>query len=139
VLKSISIKDVPGFLQHLPTNDRSKMALTEVITYGALISAMDPHDGPPPRELLRSYFASSNLGAKLTAVGSYYGAKKSLAAPVTGLEEDKTALPRCEPADGCGWQCEIAKAPNSQERERKNVTTVGEFVRWCIEPSLQGG
>jgi hypothetical protein len=139
VLKTISIKDVPDFLQHLPTNDRSKMALTEVITYGALISAMDAHDGPPPRDLLRSYFTSSHLGAKLTAVGSYYGAKKSLAAPVAGLEEDKTALPRCEPADNCGWQCEIAKAPNSQERERKNVTTVGEFVRWCIEPSLQGG
>lgn len=139
VLKSISVKDVPDFLQHLPASDRSKMSLTEVISYGALILAMDARDGASPRDILRSYFTSSHLGAKLTAVGSYYGAKKSLAAPVAGLEEDKAQLPRCEPADDCGWQCEIAKAPNSQERERKNVTTVGEFVRWCIEPSLQGG
>jgi hypothetical protein len=138
ILKSSSIKDVPDFLVHLPPSDRSKMALTEVITYGALISAMDSRDGSP-RDLLRSYFSSGNLGAKLTAVGSYYGAKKSLAGPVASLEEDRALLPRCDPADDCGWQCEIAKAPNSQERERKTVSTVGEFVRWCIEPSLQGG
>jgi hypothetical protein len=139
LLKSISLQDVPDFLQHLPQNDKAKMALTEVITYGALVSAMDSHGGPAPRDMLRSYFTSSSLGAKLTAVGSYYGAKKSLATPVQALEEDKSLVPRCDPADDCGWQCEIAKAPNSQERERKSIATVGEFVRWCIEPSLQGG
>ena len=139
LLKSISLPDVPDFLQHLPQNEKAKMALTEVITYGALVTAMDAHGGPSPRDVLHPYFTSSNLGAKLTAVGSYYGAKKSQAAPVLGLADDKALVPRCEPADDCGWECEIAKAPNSPERERKTVTTVGEFVRWCIEPSLQSG
>lgn len=139
VLKSSTLRDVPEFFQHLPASDRSKMALTEALTYGALIAAMDSHNGPPAREVLKSYFTSNMLGARLAAIGSYYGSKKSVAGPLTALEEDKETLPHCSPADECGWQCEIAKAPNSQERELKSVTTVGEFIRWCIEPSLQGG
>ena len=56
---------------------------------------------------------------------------------VTALEEDKSPVPKCDPADDCGWQCDVPKAAGSQDKETKTVTTVGEFVRWCIEPSLQ--
>jgi hypothetical protein len=146
ILKTMTPKEVPDFMRHLPSNDHTKMALSEPITYGALILAMDPQGGPKPRDVLNQFLGSTDMGAKLTAAGSYYTAKKSEASPVLGLEEDKTPLPKCDPADQCGWECYVPKAgttggiaPGSQEKETKTVATIGEFVRWCIEPSLQGG
>ena len=139
ILKTLTPKEVPDFMRHLPLNDRTKMGLSEPITYGALILAMDPQGGPKPREVLNQFLASVDMGAKLTAAGSYYTARRSDAAAVTGLEDDKTPLPKCDPADQCGWECLVPKAPGSQEKDAKAVTTIGEFVRWCIEPSLQGG
>jgi len=137
ILKTITTKDVPDFMRHLPQTDRTKMALSEPITYGALILAMDPQGGPKPRDVLNQFLGFGPMGAKLTAAGSYYTAKKSEAAPVAGLEDDRTPVPRCDPGDQCGWQCDVSKTPGSQEKETKNVTTIGEFVKWCIEPSLQ--
>jgi hypothetical protein len=137
ILKVITTKDLPDFMQHLPSNDKTKMALSEPISYGALIMAMDPQAGPKPRDVLNRFLQSGLLGAKLTAAGSYYGMKKSEAGVLGGLEEDRSQLPKCEQSDQCGWQCDVPKSAGSQEKETKTVTTVGEFVRWCIEPSLQ--
>ncbi|HZU84960.1 MAG TPA: hypothetical protein VE987_18645, partial [Polyangiaceae bacterium] len=136
ILKTMTPKDVPDFMRHLPQNDRSKLALSEVISYGQVILGMDPQGGPKPREVLNQFLGSSDLGAKLTAAGSYYLARKAEAGPVVALDDDKTPVPKCEPADQCGWQCDVPK-PGSQEKETKNIATVGEFVKWCIEPSLQ--
>jgi hypothetical protein len=138
VLKTMSTRDVPDFMRHLPPNDKTKMALSEPITYGALIMAMDPQGGPKPRDVLNSFLQSSDLGAKLSALGSYYTAKKSEASALTPLENDKTPLPKCTPDDQCGWSCDVPK-PGSQDKETKTISTVGEFVRWCIEPSLAPG
>jgi hypothetical protein len=139
ILKTITPKEVPDFMRHLPPSDRTKMALSEPITYGALIMAMEPQGGPKPRDVLNQFLGSLSMGGKMTAAGSYYTAKKSEASPIAALEEDRTPVPRCDPADQCGWQCDVSKAPGSPEKETKNVTTIGEFVKWCIEPSLQGG
>jgi hypothetical protein len=137
ILKTIGTKDVPDFMHRLPTTDKVKMALSEPITYGALILAMDPAGGPRPRDVLNSFLQSPELGAKLTAAASYYTAKKSEAGPVSGLAEDKTPVPKCDPADQCGWQCDVRAGPAAAETLTKTVTTVGEFVRFCINPSLQ--
>jgi hypothetical protein len=137
ILKTITTKDVPEFMHRLPGTDRVKMALSEPITYGALIMAMDPAGGPKPRDVLNSFLQSSELGAKLTAAASYYTAKKSEAGPLAALADDKTAVPRCDPADQCGWQCDVPTSPGATETTTKPVTNVGEFVRFCIDPSLQ--
>jgi hypothetical protein len=137
ILKTISTRDVPDFMRRLPANDKTKMSLSEPITYGAMIMAMDPQGGPKPRDVLNGFLQSSELGAKLTAVGSYYATSKSETNMVVGLESDKAAVPKCDPADQCGWQCDVPRAPGSQDKETKTVTTVGEFVKWCVEPSLQ--
>jgi hypothetical protein len=137
VLKTMTTKDVPDFMRHLPGDAKTKIALSEPITYGTLIMRMDAQGGPKPRDVLNQFLTSSDLGAKLTALGSYYTAKKSEAAPIRALEDDKTALPKCDPSDNCGWSCDVPKAPGSQEKETKTVATVGEFVKWCVEPSLQ--
>jgi hypothetical protein len=101
--------------------------------------AMDPQGGPKPRDVLTPFMQSPDLGAKLTAAGSYYNGKKSEGtAALAGLQDDKTPLPKCEAADECGWSCDVPK-PGSQEKETKTITTVGEFVKYCVEPSLTGG
>jgi hypothetical protein len=130
ILKTITPRDVPDFMRHLPVDAKTKMGLSEPLSYGPAIMAMDAKGGPKPRDVLSPFLASGDLGPKLTAVGSYYTTKKTDASPVVALENDKTPLPKCDPADNCGWECQFNKEP-------KVVTTVGEFVRWCIEPSLQ--
>jgi hypothetical protein len=139
ILKTLTPKEVPDFMRHLPPNDRTKMGLSEPITYGSLILAMDPQGGPKPRDILNQFLGSVEMGPKLTAAASYYVAKQSEASAVVPLEDDKTPLPKCEPADQCGWECLVPKGPGSPEKDAKAVTTIGEFVKWCIEPSLQGG
>jgi len=80
--------------------------------------------------VLNQFVGSSNLGAKLTVAGSYYQVKKGDAAAVLPLQTDTAKLPKCDAADACGWECAVNK-------ELKVPTTAGEFVKWCIVPSLQ--
>jgi hypothetical protein len=137
VLKTMTTKDLPDFLHHLPENAKTKIGLSEPISYGNIIMAKDPQGGPKPRDVLSSFLQSPNLGAKLTAAGSYYQGKKADGAALSALQDDKTPLPKCDPADECGWECNVPKAPGSADKEAKTVTTVGEFVRYCVQPSLQ--
>jgi len=129
VLKTMTPKDIPDFFRHLPQDEKSKMGLGEPITYAQFIMAMDPQH---PRDALKPYLESKDLSAKLTAIASYYQVKKADAgSTLTSLEDDKQPTPKCDPADDCGWdKCTV-------KDEKKNVTTVGEFVKYCIEPNLQ--
>jgi hypothetical protein len=136
ILKMIPTKDLADFMHRLPQTAQTKMGLNEPLSYGATIMAMDPQGGPKPRTVLNGFLESKDLGAKLTAAGSYYQGKKAEASVLVPLETDKSPLPKCDPADQCGWTCDIPK-PGSKDTETKTVTTVGEFVKWCIEPSLQ--
>ncbi|HEY8038542.1 MAG TPA: hypothetical protein VIF15_02060, partial [Polyangiaceae bacterium] len=115
------------------------MSLNEVVSYGVTIMGMDPAGGPKPRDVLNQYLYSTSMGAKLTAAGSYYTVKRSEAAPVIAIDGDKTPIPKCAPDDQCNWSCDVPKAPGSQDKETKVPTTVGEFVKYCIEPNLTAG
>ncbi len=130
ILKVISTKDLPDFMRHLPPDAKTKMGLSEPIAYGLTIMAMDPKGGPKPRDVLNQYLGSPDLGAKLTYAGSYYQAKKGDASAVLSMQADPAKLPKCDAADACGWECAVNK-------ELKVPTNVGEFVKWCIVPSLQ--
>ena len=135
ILRTMTTKELGEFFTHLPTNDKAKMGLSEPITYGNVILQMDEKSVPKPREALTPFLQSPMLGAKLTAIGSYYGGKKSDMTALKALEEDKAPVPKCEEKDGCGWSCDVPKAPGSQDKEPKAVATVGEFIRYCVEPS----
>jgi hypothetical protein len=130
VLKTMTPKDVPSFMAHLPTDAKTKMSLNEPITYGLLIMNMDPGSGPKPRDVLNQFLSSPSMGAKLTAAGSYYQGKKSDSAAVIAIEGDREPLPKCDDADKCGWECYVGK-------DKKDPTTVGEFVKYCVEPQLK--
>jgi hypothetical protein len=130
VLKTMTPKDVPSFMAHLPTDSKTKMSLNEPITYGLLIMNMDPGTGPKPRSVLDQFLSSTSMGAKLTAAGSYYQSAKKDAAAVVAIDGDKEPLPKCDDADKCGWECYVGK-------DKKDPTTVGEFVKYCVEPQLK--
>ena len=136
IVRMITTKELADFMRHLPDTAQTKIGMSEPLSTGATVMAMDPQGGPKPRTVLNGFLESKELGAKLTAVGSYYQAKKGEASALTPLESDKSPVPKCDPADQCGWTCDVAK-PGSKDTETKTVTTVGEFVKWCVEPSLQ--
>jgi hypothetical protein len=137
VLRTMTTKGIVEFMQHLPRTPAQKMGLSEATTYGGLIVKMDaPANEPKPINAIKPYLTSKELGPKLTALGFFYEGKKADLGMVQSLENDKTSVPKCDKDDECGWTCVVPKAPASQETEQKTITTVGEFVKFCIEPSM---
>jgi len=48
---------------------------------------------------------------------------------------DKTATPKCKAdAKDCDWKCDVQTGKGS---ETKEVTTVGEFVEYCVKPAME--
>ncbi|MGO9712051.1 MAG: hypothetical protein ACLQBL_24530, partial [Polyangiaceae bacterium] len=138
ILKTMTTKDVPDFLKHLPTSAATKMGMTEGITYGGLIMKMDaPAGAPKPKDLVNQYLGVKDLGAKLTALGAYYGGNKADVSRILPYESDTQAVPKCDATDECGWTCEIPK-PGTQDTEQKTIVTVGDFAKYCVVPSMTG-
>lgn len=135
VLKVIKQKDVPEFMTHLPKSAATKMGMGESVGYGEIIGKME--GDPKPKDVVAPYLKSGELGPKLTAIGLYYGGKKADQGVLQPLEGDRTPLPKCDAADECGWQCDVPKASNPKEFEPKVITTVGEYVKSCVIPSME--
>jgi hypothetical protein len=137
VLKMISPRQIHEFMNHLPASPAIKMGEGEPLGYGALLAKMEPVKGEPkPRDVVMGYLGSNMVGAKLTALGYFYQGKKADLAIVRAKEEDRQAVPKCEPADECNWQCELPKPGSQTETIVKVVATVGEFARDCIAPHM---
>ncbi len=139
VLGMITLKQVPDFMNHLPPTAASKMGLNEALSYGGLIGAMTPGAGDPkPRDLLAGYLSSSQIGPKLSALGYFYQGKKADISVVQSKFGDTAPIPKCEKDDDCGWTCDIPKAGSADknEKETKTIATVGDFAKYCIEPSM---
>ncbi|MDW8250210.1 MAG: hypothetical protein RMJ98_13025, partial [Myxococcales bacterium] len=135
LLKMSSAKDVPEFLQKLPPNPAQGFAMSEPLEYGKLIGTMNP---PVSKDLILADLKNPSLAVKLTAIGYFYHFGKAADLPVLApLGEDRTALPKTTDPDA-KWQCSTPKAGGKPgETEAKGVTTVGEFVKLCVEPRLQ--
>ena len=136
VLKSTSTGKIPEFMQHLPRSGGTKIGMTEPISYGALIQKMEnPGSEPKAKDAIVPYLQSRELGPKLVALGYFYGGKKSDIPLIAPHGDETMAVPKCEKDDECGWSCDVPK-PGSQEKESKEVRSVGEFVRFCVVPSM---
>jgi hypothetical protein len=136
VLKSITPKQLPEFFNHLPA---SRLALNEPLAYGGLIGQMTaPPNEPKPRDLMMNNLGSGNVGAKLTALGYFYQGKKADIPVVDSRAGDSTPVPKCDKDDDCGWTCDVPKsgAADKNDKESKTIATVGEFAKYCIEPSM---
>lgn len=137
VLRTMTTKGIAEFMRHLPATANTKVGLSEPTTYGQLIAKMDaPNGEPKPRDVIMPYLNAKELGPKLTALGFFYEGKKADVSVVQSHEDDKAPVPKCEKEDECGWTCVVPKAPGSQDTDTKTITTVGEFVKFCIVPSM---
>ena len=135
VLKTMPTKSLGEFMSHLPKTAATKQGMTEPISYGDLITKMDPTGGPKPRDAIQPYLQTHDLGAKLTALGFFYNGHKSDIGVVQALAGDSQPVPKCDAADDCGWSCDVPKA-GTQDKETKEIKTVGEFASLCVIPSM---
>jgi hypothetical protein len=135
VLKASTTKSIPEFMRHLPNG--AKYGLSEATLYGSLMAKMEsPAGEPKPKEAILGYLNAKEFGPKVAALGFFYDGKKADVSVVQSKEDDKTPVPKCEKEDDCGWTCVVPKAPGSQETDQKTINTVGEFVKFCVEPSM---
>jgi HEAT repeat protein len=135
VLKMSTVKNIDEFMSKLPEGSAAKgFAMPEALAYGAGLG--DLKDGKPI-DALRKYFTSGGASARLSALAWYFsfGTPADLSA-LQAYEGDGTKAPVCETDPDCKWSCEVAKE-GSKDRETKDIKTVGEFVKYCIEPELK--
>jgi hypothetical protein len=137
VLKMSTTAQLPEFMSKLPSGPAPGFAMTEPLFYGGAINAMQTKDGKSPRDAVVPFLREGGLAAKLTALGWFYaaGGKADLAL-LAPMESDSAPVPKTEDPDA-KWQCEVPKA-DGKETEVKPILTVGEFVKFCVEPAIQG-
>lgn len=138
VLKMSTVKHIDEFMGKLPGGSAKGFAMGEALAYGASLG--DLKEGKPI-DGLKKYFNSGTATQRTTALGYWFSFGTS--ADVAGLapyEGDRTEAPVCETDPDCKWACEVpkegAKEP-AKERESKDIKTVGDFVRFCVEPAMR--
>lgn len=134
VLKMSTVKHIDEFMGKLPEGGSAKgYGMPESITYGALLGELKegkPLDG------LKRWFTSGSAAARTSAISYWltYGSKSDIP-QVQPYESDGTKVPSCETDADCKWSCEVAKE-GSKDREMKEIKTVGDFVKYCVEPAM---
>jgi hypothetical protein len=126
-------QDVPEYMTKLGAI--KTMAMAEPLAYGGTLNEVKGAEKP---EALAGKFVTPEYPApvRLTALGWYfrYGPATSLEI-VKRYQDDKTKVIGCaKDAKDCEWKCEIAVGDKS---EAKDITTVGEFVRYCVMPEME--
>jgi hypothetical protein len=125
--------EVPEFMTKLSAI--KSMAMAEPLAYGATLN--DVKGAEKPATLAEKYLAPDNSApVRLTALGWYFrhGTGTNLEL-VKRFQGDKMKVVGCAAdAKDCEWKCDIAV---SGKAETKDVTTVGEFVRYCVIPELE--
>jgi hypothetical protein len=136
ILKPMDEKAIADFMKHLPQTKDDKMGRNEGVVFGASLAGMDPINGKKVSDVLNGYLQAKEIGPRLVAIGQYWGKKKDEAKIINGLQDDTMPVPKCDDADKCGWECQVPK-PNSKDMDNKKITTVGEFVKYCVIPTLE--
>jgi hypothetical protein len=119
----------------LPEGSAAKgFAMPEALAYGALLN--DLKEGKP-LDALRKHFNSGSAAARTSALSYWFnfGTKGDLPT-VQPFESDSTKVPVCDTDPDCKWACEVAKE-GSKDRENKDLKTVGDFVKYCVEPAME--
>jgi hypothetical protein len=140
VLKMSTVKHIDEFMGKLPDGAQAKsFALSEPLAYGAFLG--DLKEGKP-LDGLKKYFTTGTGAQRTTALGYWF--TFGTAADVASLapyEGDHTPTPTsaaCEADPECKWTCDVPKEGGKKdEKETKEVKTVGDFVRFCLEPEMK--
>ncbi len=114
VLKTMSTKEVPDFMQRLPSSAATKMGMTEPISYGDIIAKMNaPAGAPKVKDVINTYLGAHELGPKLAAIGSFYGGSKA------DLAEDRGAPDRPDPGAEVATRTTTAAGRAKRARARR--------------------
>ncbi len=131
VLKMSDASQIGEFMQKLCRADHQSLA--EPTQYGQRMSEMKGK----PEQQVDGYLSSGHcVQDRLAALGYYYsaGTKQDLS-KVTPYENDRQKTPQCkDDAQGCEWKCAVGEGKDQQV---KDVSTVGEFVQYCVEPAMK--
>ena len=134
VLRMSTLKNLDEFMAKLP--DGKGFAMPEALTYGAIFGELK--DGSP-REALAKHLTTGSSTARTSAIGYYYtfGTKADLGL-MRPLEGDSQRAPTCDGDPECTWSCVVPKqgATKPDETESKSVETIGDFVKYCVEPAM---
>jgi hypothetical protein len=136
VLKMSTVKNIDEFMAHLPEGAAKGFSIGEPFAFGAGLGDL-VKDGPKPPEALRKYFSSGTPAQRTTALAYWYtfGTTADLPA-VQPFESDGAKTPVCETDSDCKWSCAISKE-GSKEPEQKDIKTIGDFVKYCVEPAMK--
>ena len=139
VLKMSTVKNIDEFMLKLPEGGAAKgFAMPEALAYGASLG--DLKEGKP-LDAIRKYFNSGGATSRVTAIAYFFtfGTAADLA-QVQPFENDGSKVPVCDTDPDCKWSCEVAKEgakDPAKDRESKDVKTVGDFVKYCVEPEMK--
>jgi hypothetical protein len=135
IIKMSTVKHIDEFMAKLPSGPAKGFAMPEAIAYGALLGELKEGQ---PLEALKKYMASGSPAARTSALSYYftYGTAADLPA-VQSQKEDTTEVPVCDADPDCKWMCVIPKEGASDQVENKDIKTIGDYVRYCIEPEMR--
>ncbi|MBK9262069.1 MAG: HEAT repeat domain-containing protein [Polyangiaceae bacterium] len=136
LLKLSNVKHIGEFLKALP--DGKPFAMGEALTYGALLGELK--EGKPLDEL-KPFMNSGTPAARTSAIAYYftYGTSAELpdlAPLLVDGEWGPAPAPSCDTDPECKWICEVPKE-GEQGREQKEIKTISDFVRYCIQPAMK--
>jgi hypothetical protein len=137
VLRMSTAKHIEEFLGKLPKGAAKGFAMPEALSYGALIGELKEGN---PREEVGKFLTAGSPAARTTALSYWFSYGTAADLPVVQpLSGDRGEVPVCETDPDCKWSCEVAKegAADPKEREVKDIKTIGEFVRFCVEPAMR--
>ncbi|MEZ4220746.1 MAG: hypothetical protein R3B13_07425 [Polyangiaceae bacterium] len=133
VLKMGDTSNVDEFMRKIA--GARGMAITEPLRYGAIIGELK--GTKKPADIVDTYMRGGwSVEARMSALGYYYehGTKEQLS-KVTPYQNDRTRAPRClDDASDCEWKCAVGEGAS---QELKDVTTLGEFVSYCVKPAME--
>ncbi len=131
-LRMSDASEVAEFMSKLGTI--KNMAMNEPLTYGGTLN--DVKGSETPAALAAKYVGMDHpVPARLTALSWYFrfGGQADLDS-VKRFQADKAKVPGCaKDAKDCEWKCEVTVGGKAEPKE---VTTVGEFVRYCVIPEI---
>jgi len=138
VLTMSNTTQLGEFMGKLPGGAAPGFALSEPLSYGGKIDKMQVKDNLSPLNAVKPFLKEGSLAARLTALGYFYATGKTSDVPIIeSFKTDKTPVPKIDDPDG-KWQCDVPKGADGKETETKTITTVGEFVSFCVEPAMRG-
>jgi hypothetical protein len=121
----------------LPEREAKGFSMGEATTYGSWMG--DLKEGKPSDELKKYLGPDQGAAVRTTALGYYMinGTPEDIAT-VTAYEGDTAAVPVCDADADCKFACYVPKDPaKPDDKELKDLKTLGEFVKLCVVPEMK--